>query len=98
MPPTTPSLSHCLPALELTSAHSVVVVVRMWHRAEPHLPGGAKNRRMILIQWAPPEGRRSPLGRATKPPAPNPVSRLLEEAGREGDTETLELLGKGGYQ
>ena len=70
----------------------------MWHRAEPHLPGGAEHRRMILIQWAPPEGRRSPLGRATKPPAPNPVSRLLEAAGREGDTETLELLGKGGYQ
>ena len=55
-------------------------------------------RRMILVQFAPLEGRRSPMGRHTKPPPPNPVSRLVAEAARTGDTETLELLGKSGFQ
>ena len=54
---------------------------------------------MILIQWAPVEGRRSPKGRDTKPKGEaNWVTKLLREATANDDIETLELLGKGGYQ
>jgi hypothetical protein len=54
---------------------------------------------MILIQWAPVEGRRSPKGRETKPSGDaSCVTRLLRDAAGHGDTETLELLGKAGYQ
>jgi hypothetical protein len=59
---------------------------------------GESMRRMIIVQFAPLEGRSSPMGRQTKPLASNPVSRLVAEAAKTGDTVTLELLGKSGYQ
>ena len=70
----------------------------IWHMALPNLPSGGA-RRMILIQWAPVEGRRSPKGRETKPKGEaNWVTKLLREATAHSDVETLELLGKGGFQ
>lgn len=76
----------------------VIMHRSMWHRAMPNLLSGSA-RRMILIQWAPVEGRRSPKGRETKPKGEaNWVTKLLREATEKGDSETLELLGKGGFQ
>lgn len=76
----------------------VIMHRAMWHRALPNLPTGGA-RRMVLIQWSPVEGRRSPKGRETKPADDaSCVTRLLREAKACGDSETLELLGKGGYQ
>ena len=76
----------------------VIMHRALWHRALPNLLGG-RPRRMILVQWCPPEGRRSPRGRETKPVGDaNLVTQLLKDAAAHGDTETLELLGKAGYQ
>jgi hypothetical protein len=84
----------------VTGAAGTCVIMhrQMWHRAMPNALSGGQ-RRMILIQWAPVEGRSSPKGRETKPKGEaSCVTKLLREAVAHGDGETLELLGTGGYQ
>jgi ectoine hydroxylase-related dioxygenase (phytanoyl-CoA dioxygenase family) len=67
----------------------VIIHSNLWHRAMPTRADGEK-RRLLILSYTPTWMKRSPYG--VKPP-----HGLTERALEDGDNETRELLGLGGY-
>ncbi len=75
-------------ALCVPAGSCVIIHANLWHRAMPTL---SAKRRMLILSYTPTWLRRSPHG------GPQPEDGLTQAALKEGDYETRELLGVGGY-
>ncbi len=66
-----------------------IIHSNLWHRAMPTRPDGEK-RRLLILSYTPTWMKRSPYG-------VKPKDGLTDRALEDGDAETRELLGLGGY-